>query len=60
MFGSNKPRVKICCIASKEEAQTAIQFGASALGLDLCNGVRTNGQLDKMKLERFFTSIEGL
>lgn len=27
------PRVKICCIASIEEAKTAIAFGASALGL---------------------------
>lgn len=26
-------RVKICCIASREEALTAIRFGASALGL---------------------------
>ena len=28
-----KPRVKICCISSVEEAQTAIRFGASAVGL---------------------------
>ncbi len=28
-----KPRIKICCISSKEEAKTAINFGASALGL---------------------------
>lgn len=28
-----KPRVKICCISSVEEAQTAIAYGASALGL---------------------------
>ena len=28
-----KPRVKICCISSREEALTAIAFGASALGL---------------------------
>ena len=28
-----KVRVKICCIGSVEEAQTAIEFGASALGL---------------------------
>jgi len=29
----HKPRVKICCISSIEEAQTAIRFGASAIGL---------------------------
>jgi phosphoribosylanthranilate isomerase len=28
-----RPRVKICCIASREEAWTAIEAGASALGL---------------------------
>jgi phosphoribosylanthranilate isomerase len=28
-----KPRVKICCIASVEEADLAIKYGASALGL---------------------------
>jgi phosphoribosylanthranilate isomerase len=28
-----KPRVKICCISSIQEARLAIQYGASALGL---------------------------
>ena len=28
-----KPRIKICCISSIEEAQLAIRYGASALGL---------------------------
>ena len=28
-----KPRVKICCIGSIEEAKIAIEHGASALGL---------------------------
>ena len=28
-----KPRIKICCISSKEEAGTAVKHGASALGL---------------------------
>ena len=28
-----KPRVKICCISSIEEAKMAIIYGASALGL---------------------------
>ncbi len=28
-----KPRIKICCISSIEEAMTAIKYGASALGL---------------------------
>ena len=27
------PRIKICCISSIQEAQTAVQYGASALGL---------------------------
>jgi phosphoribosylanthranilate isomerase len=27
------PRIKICCISSIEEAMTAIEFGASAIGL---------------------------
>ncbi|MBP7951628.1 MAG: hypothetical protein KA004_18445, partial [Verrucomicrobiales bacterium] len=30
---TTKPRVKICCIASLEEARVAIASGASALGL---------------------------
>ena len=29
----NKPRIKICCINSMEEAQLAISIGASAIGL---------------------------
>jgi phosphoribosylanthranilate isomerase len=33
MDATTKPRVKICCIASREEAWTAIRAGASALGL---------------------------
>jgi phosphoribosylanthranilate isomerase len=33
MFTSARPFIKICCIASITEAQTAISFGASALGL---------------------------
>jgi phosphoribosylanthranilate isomerase len=33
MIGYKKPRIKICCISSKKEAQMAIQFGASALGM---------------------------
>lgn len=33
MNATKKPRVKICCISSVEEAQTAIRFGAAALGL---------------------------
>lgn len=28
-----RPRVKICCISSQQEAKMAIQFGAAALGL---------------------------
>jgi len=33
MVGSHRPRIKICCVASKEEAWLAIRYGASALGL---------------------------
>lgn len=33
MQATLKPRVKICCISSEQEAQLAIQYGASALGL---------------------------
>lgn len=33
MEASKKPRVKICCISSVEEAWMAIRYGASALGL---------------------------
>lgn len=33
MNPSTTPRVKICCIAGKEEARLAIRHGASALGL---------------------------
>src|SRR4051812_43746031 len=28
-----RPRVKICCISSAEEASLAVRYGASALGL---------------------------
>src|SRR5215211_2930500 len=30
---ARKPRVKICCIGSREEARLAVAHGASALGL---------------------------
>lgn len=33
MIGTKKPRVKICCISSEQEAWMAIEHGASALGL---------------------------
>ena len=33
MFSSKKPFVKVCCIASIAEAEIAISFGASAVGL---------------------------
>src|SRR5262249_23340829 len=33
MNATRRPRVKICCIGSREEAALAIECGASALGL---------------------------
>ena len=33
MQPTHRPRVKICCISSPQEAQLAIHYGASALGL---------------------------
>lgn len=33
MKGTFRPRVKVCCISSPEEARLAISYGASALGL---------------------------
>lgn len=33
MKASVKPRVKICCVGSVEEARTAVEYGASAVGL---------------------------
>jgi phosphoribosylanthranilate isomerase len=32
----------------------------SPYGLDTCTGVRTNGNLDEVKLRRFFSSLQGL
>ena len=32
-FAMHKPKIKICCISSVEEARLAIRYGASALGL---------------------------
>jgi phosphoribosylanthranilate isomerase len=33
MMSCGKPRVKICCISSLEEAEVAVRYGAHALGL---------------------------
>jgi phosphoribosylanthranilate isomerase len=33
MDGTRHPRIKICCIASRQEAEIAIRHGAAALGL---------------------------
>src|ERR687890_1956375 len=32
-LSTSRPRVKICCIASVEEARVAVECGASAVGL---------------------------
>ena|SRR5882757_4977143 len=105
-----RTRIKICCIASVEEARVAIRYGADAIGLvaavgprmvddrtndwevsaefvrrsplpvflagglspsnvgeairrirpfavDLCSGVRTDGQLDREKLTAFIDAV---
>ncbi|HEY0429574.1 MAG TPA: phosphoribosylanthranilate isomerase [Pyrinomonadaceae bacterium] len=40
-----------------ENAAEAIET-VQPFGLDLCSGVRTNGKLDRSKLERFFDAME--
>ncbi len=40
-----------------ENVQAAIEK-VQPFGLDICSGVRTEGKLDKRKLERFFEEIE--
>jgi phosphoribosylanthranilate isomerase len=42
-----------------ENAREAIEI-VQPFGLDLCSSVRTNGQLDEQKLERFFEAVAGL
>lgn len=42
---------------NKNNVKQAIEF-VQPFGLDLCSSVRTNGQLDKQKLEDFFKAIE--
>ncbi len=40
-----------------ENVRQAIE-AVQPFGLDLCSGVRTDGQLDRVKLEKFFAAIE--
>lgn len=42
---------------NKDNVKQAIET-VRPFGIDLCTGVRTNGKLDKQKLEEFFTAIE--
>jgi phosphoribosylanthranilate isomerase len=49
-----KPRIKICCIKSIEEARTATAFG-----VDVCTGVRTDMKLDTEKLREFVRNPPG-
>lgn len=42
---------------NKENVKQAIDY-VQPFGLDLCSSVRTNGQLDKQKLENFFRAID--
>ncbi|MHA8067387.1 phosphoribosylanthranilate isomerase [Aquirufa sp. ROCK2-A2] len=41
---------------NKDNVREAIEF-VQPFGIDLCSGVRTNGQLDERKLAEFFTAI---
>jgi phosphoribosylanthranilate isomerase len=55
-----RPRVKVCCIASVEEARAAVECGAEAVrpfGLDVCSGVRREERLDEEILRRFFARL---
>ena len=40
-----------------ENVREAIET-VQPFGLDLCSGIRTDGKLDKRKLEEFFKEIE--
>ena len=55
----SRPFIKICCIASVDEAALAVAAGASALGLvsAMPSGVRTDGRLDAAKLQRFVAAV---
>lgn len=44
---------------NKSNIKQAIEF-VKPFGIDLCSGVRTNGQLDKSKLEELFNEIDRL
>jgi len=56
-----RTRVKVCCIASPEEAALAIAADAirsvRPYGLDICSGVRTDGRLDPDKLHAFMRVV---
>lgn len=42
---------------NKDNVKQVIEY-VRPFGIDLCNGVRTNGHLDERKLEEFFKAIE--
>jgi phosphoribosylanthranilate isomerase len=47
-----KPRIKICCITSLDEALMAIE-SVHPFAVDVFSGVRTDGKLDKHKVLDF-------
>jgi phosphoribosylanthranilate isomerase len=50
MEATARPRVKICCLASREEARLAVQAGAAALGLVyLAGGLRPENVGDAIR-----------
>ena len=54
-----KARIKICRIRRRDETTLAVHADASALAIDICNGVRSAGKLDADKLQAFMPAAQG-
>jgi phosphoribosylanthranilate isomerase len=44
-------RLKVCCIASVDEARLAIAH-VEPFGIDVCSGLHSDGRLDRDRLSR--------